>query len=71
MKFYKKLTLKLKKKDILEIAKLKNSHWNFGISSQLSWFKNKNNVSNNDFHLFLKKMERLLVMFSLVKENIS
>ena len=52
MKFYKKLTLKLKKKDILEIAKLKNSHWNFGISSQLSWFKNKHNVSKNDFHLF-------------------
>ena len=40
MKFYKKPTLKLKKKDILGIAKLKNSHWDFGISSQLSWFKN-------------------------------
>ena len=35
MKFYKKPTLKLKKKDILGITELKNSHWNFGISSQL------------------------------------
>ena len=35
MKFYKKNTLKLKKKDILDIAKLKNSQWNFGISIRL------------------------------------
>ena len=59
MKFYKKLTLKLKKKDILDITKLKNSHWNFGILSQLAWFKNQNNVFKNDFHLFLKKKKRL------------
>ena len=55
MKFYKKPTLKLKKKDILNIAKLKNSHWNFGTSSQLKWFDNKKNVSKNDFHFFFKK----------------
>ena len=41
MKFYKKTTSKLKKKEILDIVKLKNSHWNFGISSQLKWFNNK------------------------------
>ena len=55
MKFYKKPTLKLKKKDVLGIAELKNSHWNFGISSQLNWFNNNKNVFKNDFHLFIKK----------------
>jgi predicted GNAT family N-acyltransferase len=69
MKFYKKLTLKLKKKDILDIAKLKNSHWNFGISSQLSWFKNNNNVFKNDFHLFLKKNDKIVGYVQLGKRK--
>jgi predicted N-acetyltransferase YhbS len=69
MKFYNKLTIKLKKKDILDIAKLKNSHWNFGISSQLSWFKNKNNVFKNDFHLFLKKDEKIIGYVQLGKRK--
>ena len=69
MKFYKKVTLKLKKKDILDIAKLKNSHWNFGISSQLSWFKNNNNVFKNDFHLFLKKNEKIVGYVQLGKRK--
>ena len=60
MKFYKKPTLQLKKKDILNIAKLKNSHWNFGTSSQLKWFDNKKNVSKNDFHFFLKKTRKIV-----------
>ena len=58
MKFYKKLTFKLKKKDILGIIRLKNSHWNFGISSQLSWFSNNKNVFKNDFHFFFKKYKK-------------
>ena len=58
MKFYNKLTIKLKKKDILDIAKLKNSHWIFGIISQLNWFKDQKNVFKNDFHLFLKKNKK-------------
>jgi len=69
MKFYKKLTLRLKKKDILDIAKLKNSHWNFGISSQLAWFKNQNNVFKNDFHLFLKKNEKIIGYVQLGKRK--
>ena len=69
MKFYKKLTLKLKKKDILDIAKLKSSHWNFGISSQLAWFKNKDNVFKNDFHLFLKKNEKIIGYVQLGKRK--
>ncbi|MDC0352912.1 GNAT family N-acetyltransferase [Candidatus Pelagibacter sp.] len=69
MKFYKKVTLKLKKKDILDIAKLKNSHWNFGISSQLAWFKDQNNVFDNDFHLFLKKKEKIIGYVQLGKRK--
>ena len=69
MKFYKKVTLKLKKKDILDIAKLKNSHWNFSISSQLAWFKNQNNVFDNDFHLFLKKKEKIIGYVQLGKRK--
>jgi predicted N-acetyltransferase YhbS len=69
MKFYKKLTSKLKKKDVLDIAKLKNSHWKFGISSQLSWFENKDNVFKNDFHLFLKKKEKIIGYVQLGKRK--
>ena len=60
MKFYKKTTSKLKKKEILDIVKLKNSQWNFGISSQLKWFNNKKNVFRDDFHFFLKKEEKII-----------
>ena len=69
MKFYKKPTLKLKKKDILDIAKLKNSHWNFGITSQLNWFKDQKNVFKNDFHLFLRKTEKIVGYVQLGKRK--
>ena len=69
MKFYKKLTLKLKKKDILDIAKLKNSHWIFGIISQLNWFKDQKNVFKNDFHLFLKKNKKIIGYVQLGKRK--
>ncbi len=69
MKFYKKITLKLKKKDILDIAKLKDSHWNFSISSQLDWFKNQKNVFMSDYHLFLKKYEKIIGYVQLGKRK--
>tara|TARA_B100001063_G_scaffold246268_1_gene284758 strand:- start:870 stop:1388 length:519 start_codon:yes stop_codon:yes gene_type:complete len=69
MKFYKKITLKLKKKDILDIAKLKDSHWNFSISSQLDWFKNQKNVFKSDYHLFLKKYEKIIGYVQLGKRK--
>ncbi len=69
MKFYKKPTLKLKKKDILDIAKLKNSHWNFGITSQLKWFKDQKNVFKNDFHLFLRKTKKIVGYVQLGKRK--
>jgi predicted GNAT family N-acyltransferase len=69
MKFYKKLTFKLKKKDILGIIRLKNSHWNFGISSQLSWFSNNKNVFKNDFHFFLKNIKKVFGYVQLGKRK--
>ena len=69
MKLYKKRSLKLKKKEILDIAKLKNSQWNFGISSQLSWFNNNKNVFKNDFHIFLKKKQKIIGYVQLGKRK--
>ena len=39
-------------KEINTICKLKNSTWNFGIKSNLQWFKK--NVKNNDLNIILK-----------------
>ena len=33
-----KLTKKLKKKNILEICKLKNTQWKYSLNSQINWF---------------------------------
>ena len=41
-------TKDLKKKHIIQICKLKNIYWKFGIQNQLNWFKN--NIRNNDIH---------------------
>jgi len=52
----KSLTYKhLSKKIILDICKLKNENWNYGLTSNLKWFKKK--VKKKDIHnlLFLNK----------------
>ena len=41
-------TDKLQKKEIIEICKLKNSYWNYGIKSNLNWFRK--NVKKRDIH---------------------
>ncbi len=69
MKLYNKRSIKLNKKEILNIARLKNSHWNFGISSQLSWFNNKKNVFKNDFHILLKKKQKIIGYVQLGKRK--
>ena len=69
MKFYKSPTYKLKKKDIMEIASLKNSQWNYGIPSQIRWFNNKKNVSKNDLHFFLNKNEEIICYVQLGKRR--
>ena len=60
MKFFKNPTFRLNKKDIYQIINLKNSEWNYGISSQLKWFNDKKNVFKNDLHFYLQA--RLLVL---------
>ena len=45
---YSKKTFQLKKKEIMQICKLKNSFWKFGLRSNLDWFKN--NIKRNDIH---------------------
>ena len=51
-------TSKLNKKKIIQISNLKDSHWSFGINSQLEWFKNK--IKKNDIHNLLYFKSKLI-----------
>ena len=62
-----KLTKKLKKKEILSICKLKNTHWKYGIKSQVDWFNE--NVQDNDIHNLAFLKEKLVGYVSLRKRN--
>ena len=59
-------TQKLKKDKVIQICKLKDSQWNFGIKSQLEWFKN--NIKKNDIHnlLYIKSK---LVGYTLLRKR--
>ena len=46
--FISKKTVDINQKIILQICKLKNTHWKFGLNNQISWFKN--NIKKNDIH---------------------
>ena len=46
-----KKTKKLKKKEVYDICKLKNTHWNYGLKNQKKWFEN--NIDNKDIHNLL------------------
>jgi len=41
-------TRQLSKSDILNICKLKNQHWKYGLNSNLKWFKK--NIKKKDIH---------------------
>ena len=45
---HSKKTFQLKKNEIIQICKLKNSFWKFGLRSNLDWFRN--NIKRNDIH---------------------
>ena len=45
---HSKKTFELKKNVIIQICKLKNSFWKFGLKSNLDWFRN--NIKKNDIH---------------------
>ena len=66
--FYKSSTTKkLKKNEILEICKLKNTHWKYGYKSQINWF-NKN-IRANDIHNLAFINKKLVGYVSLRKRN--
>lgn len=46
--FISKKTIDINQKIILQICKLKNTHWKFGLKDQISWFKD--NIKKNDIH---------------------
>jgi len=60
------LTPELKSQNILEICKLKNTLWKFGINSNHKWFKK--NISKRDMHIlvFLKKK---LIGYTCLREK--
>jgi predicted GNAT family N-acyltransferase len=45
---HSKKTFQLKKNEVMQICKLKNSFWKFGLRSNLDWFRNK--IKSNDIH---------------------
>ena len=51
-------TSKLSKKKILEINKLKDTQWKFGVKSQIKWFKK--NAKKNDIHNLLYNKSKLI-----------
>ena len=53
-----KKTKQLKKKEIHNILKLKNSYWNYGFKSNLEWFKK--NVKGNDVHNLIYYNSKLI-----------
>ena len=65
--FQSKLTNKLKKNDIQNICKLKNSHWKYGIKSQLKWFQM--NMKDKDIHNLAYMKRKLVGYVSLRKRS--
>ena len=53
-----KKTKELKKNQINEICKLKNTHWRYSLKSSLEWFKG--NVKKNDIHNFIYLNSKLI-----------
>lgn len=46
-----KISINLNKREIYKICELKNTEWNYGIKSQISWFKKK--IKSQDVHNLL------------------
>jgi len=65
--FQSKLTKKLKKGEILSICKLKNTHWKFGVKSQINWFQE--NIKEKDIHNLVFLRQKLVGYVSLRKRN--
>ena len=65
----KSLNLKyLKKKEIIKICNLKNTHWKFGLKSNLKWFRK--NIKKKDIHNLLYKNEDL-IGYTLLRKRLA
>lgn len=62
-------TKHLSKKQIIDICKLKESHWKFGLNSQESWFHQ--NTKKNDLHNLLFYKSKLIGYTCLRKKKLS
>ncbi len=58
---------KLKKNDIREICKLKNSFWKYGLNNNLTWFKK--NILKDDIHIILRYKKKIIGYNLLRKRN--
>jgi hypothetical protein len=65
--FQSKLTKNLKKKEIRNICKLKNTHWRHGVKSQIKWFET--NIKEKDIHNLAYLKGKLVGYVSLRKRN--
>ena len=63
-KVLSKLTKKLDTSDIKKICILKDTQWNFGIKSQLKWFKE--NIKPNDVHILLEIDNNLIEPYNSI-----
>ena len=60
------VTKKLKKSQILNICKLKNTYWKYGVKSQLKWFNE--NIEKNDIHN-LVHLKKKLIGYNLLRKR--
>ena len=65
--YYDGQNFKTKKNDIQNICKLKNSHWKYGIKSQLKWFQM--NMKDKDIHNLAYMKRKLVGYVSLRKRS--
>ncbi len=65
-KVLSKLTKKLDTSDIKKICILKDTQWNFGVKSQLKWFKE--NIKPNDVHILLE-IDNNLIGYTLLRKR--
>ena len=63
-----KLSKNLSKFEIIQICKLKNTQWKYGLSSQVEWFKK--HVKNDDIHNFILYKKKIISYTLLRKRSL-
>ena len=62
-----KVSKKLTNTEVLQILKLKDSYWKYGLNSQKNWYKK--NVKKNDICNLIKKHKKVIGVTFLKKRN--